>query len=353
MHGHGVSVHSPQGPPQASGARHRASSRRCTLPAVRSVPAVALQQFGAFTLAQALACGWTDSAVRHAVRSGRLDRIRPGVFWLPPATDGHASANTRAAADAVAVLLRVPACVASHRSAAIVRGLPVLRRPDRPCVTVPPGYSGDLAGAHLHRAPLRPGEVQRRGALRTTAAVRTIVDVARESGVADGLVVADAAFAAGLADGPSLARAIGQCRGWAGMRAARRVLDLADGRAESPLESVSRLTLADGGLPVPDLQPDLYDLAGRHLGRPDFYWDDLGVVGEADGAEKYRDPGDLYREKRRQDRMDDAGLVVFRWGWADVGRSGRLPDLAHRAFARAQQRGGARDWVVLPASRCP
>lgn len=49
-------------------------------------------------------------------------------------------------------------------------------------------------------------------------------------------------------------------------------LALGDGRAESPPESHARLRLHDAGIAPDDLQRDLFDSAGRFLGRADMVW---------------------------------------------------------------------------------
>jgi hypothetical protein len=48
------------------------------------------------------------------------------------------------------------------------------------------------------------------------------------------------------------------------------------------------------------------------MGRCDVYWDDLGVVGEADGRDKYT-PDEHYQEKVRQEQMKAVGLLFTRW----------------------------------------
>jgi hypothetical protein len=95
------------------------------------------------------------------------------------------------------------------------------------------------------------------------------------------------------------------------------------------------------------------DLAGRFLGRVDLYWDEYGVVGEVDGKDKYRDdPFDAWwREKRRHESLDEAGLVVVRWGRADLEDIPRLVQRLHAAFARGLRRGSARRWVAIPTER--
>jgi hypothetical protein len=71
------------------------------------------------------------------------------------------------------------------------------------------------------------------------------------------------------------------------------------------------------------------------VARVDFYWDELGVVGEADGRLKYSDGSDLYAEKRRQEAIEDLGLRCVRWGWSDLSSF----DLVAQKLRRAASRG--------------
>jgi hypothetical protein len=108
----------------------------------------------------------------------------------------------------------------------------------------------------------------------------------------------------------------------------------ADGRMESPLESVVRGRCILLGLPLPEPQVWLSDSQGV-IGRVDFLWPGSGVVGEADGRVKYRD-NELWREKLRQERLEEAGFVVLRWTWAQA----HAPDAAFRdRVLRALARG--------------
>ena len=82
--------------------------------------------------------------------------------------------------------------------------------------------------------------------------------------------------------------------------------------AQTYFETVSRLVLVGQGLPEPQLQVPIYDEDGL-IGYVDMYWDDLAVIGEADGAVKYVDREVLIAEKRREDRLRARGFGVVRW----------------------------------------
>lgn len=98
---------------------------------------------------------------------------------------------------------------------------------------------------------------------------------------------------------------------------ARRALNLARTGAQSPLESLSRLRLVRAGLPEPRLQVPIHDQQGL-IGYVDMLFEELGVVGEADGQVKYATREDLVQEKRREDRLRSEGYGVVRWDWAQA-----------------------------------
>ncbi|MBD8042998.1 hypothetical protein H9638_04145 [Arthrobacter sp. Sa2BUA2] len=122
---------------------------------------------------------------------------------------------------------------------------------------------------------------------------------------------------------------------------AKRVIDFADRRSESPGESYSRAMLHRHGFPVPELQHEFVTPAGRF--RTDFFWKDQGLVGEFDGAGKYgRGPAaeapswdTLLQEKQREDAIRATGVGFVRWSWADVGKPAQHPDGMVQRLMRA------------------
>lgn len=182
----------------------------------------------------------------------------------------------------------------------VAHNLPTLSLPARPCLTVPAGTpTSSLAGCHLHRAALPTSDVVLHANTPVTSVARTVIDVARKHGLDCGVVAADAALHARMAGLPDLAQVVDRCAGWPGRHHAAATLNHCDGSAESPLESLSRLRMAEHGLPPPSTQVELGDELGRFVGRVDFYWPEFGVAGEADGATKYQDPNALVAEKLR------------------------------------------------------
>ena len=86
-----------------------------------------------------------------------------------------------------------------------------------------------------------------------------------------------------------LLAAVGEQKGRRGIVNVRELVELADGRAESPMESEARLVFIDGGLPVPELQLEIVDLYGK-LWRVDFAWPDCKLIAEYDSVEWHANP---------------------------------------------------------------
>ena len=179
------------------------------------------------------------------------------------------------------------------------------------------------------------------GSLRVTSLARTCLDVARTTQLRDALVATDGALRLGLRE-RDLTEALRVMTGWPGTRTAKRVVRLADGRRESPLESFGSAVWAENGLPPSIPQVWIYDEDGL-VGRVDELWQDMQTVGEADGMVKYSEPyradvHPLVAEKIRQERLERAGLAVVRYGSADLWRwPGRTADRVREAFARGRR----------------
>lgn len=227
--------------------------------------------------------------------------------------------------------------------------------PSRPCLTTRPGTCGSWPSGryHVHRGRLSSVDVIGQAGIRRTDVARTVVDVAREIGVEQAVVIADATLERDLADFGTLFTAVSRLPGGPGVAAASRAIALARYGAQSPLESVSRLRLERAGLPEATRQETIFSVGGHFLGRVDFYWDDVGVVGEADGLGKYTALGVLREEKLRQERLEQAGLVIVRWGWRDLDDLVGLVRRVSWAHERGSRRHAAnRRWRTGTELRC-
>lgn len=120
-----------------------------------------------------------------------------------------------------------------------------------------------------------------------------------------------------------------------------RAWDFADGRAESALESESRVVLAQISCPAPTLQKVVHTAIGEF--RMDFCWEREQVAGEVDGKVKYFDPQYTngldpaevhYREKRRREALEAEGWKLVRWGKAELRNPQELIKRLSRAGLR-------------------
>lgn len=133
------------------------------------------------------------------------------------------------------------------------------------------------------------------------------------------LAALDAALRSGTCTRAELWRAAVAQAGRRGIVAVRGLLPVADGRAESPMESEARLVMLDGGLPVPELQYRVVDGNGE-LRRLDFAWPERRVAAEYDGEFWHDDPAAIRRDRRRQVALQEVGWTVERIVLEDVRR---------------------------------
>jgi len=211
--------------------------------------------------------------------------------------------------------------VASYHSAAILHRLDLLK--SRPgsvvTLTLPPDKTWNRArpaGMIFHSAQLPPEHLTKLYNLHVTTAARTVIDLARTLPFADAVVIADSALRAEKATKTELGSVLKACPSWPGVKQARRVVEFADERAESPLESVARVVFAQFGLDPPDLQSTIFTPAGAF--RVDFLWTRHQVVVEADGLLKYKDGSDAISQFERDRHLRDAGYKVVHFTWKEL-----------------------------------
>ena len=320
---------SPVGPVRAWQAQWAARARELASRGDDLLDLAAGQGF-VLTRSQARAHGVSDAEVRRLLRNGTWTSPRFGVVAIIPDARGVGPAVAATAA----VLVR-PEHVISHRSAAVLHGLPLLRLPMIPEVTaVVPSTLGRRFGVAVRSAALCADELSAWYGAPVTTAARTVMDVARGERRA-GLVAADAALHERLVTPDDLACVSRRTTGWPGARAAREIVALASALAESPLESLVRLSVLDAGLPAPQLQVRVDDPADGWWCRVDMLWPEPRVVLEADGKIKYSGV-ELWREKRRQLRLERLGYRVVRAIWSDVVHDPRGLIEHLRTYMRAQ-----------------
>lgn len=307
---------------------------------------------GPFTRAQAIAAGYSAARIRRFLADGAWVVVRHGVYVPASALAAVADDPERRHAVEVSALLLALGrdAVGAGSSAARILGLDTLREPAELVVLVdgPVMRGARRDGYVVRRAALPAGHRTTRHGVPITTAARTVLDLAREWPLVDAVVAADSAMRTARTSLSELHAVLADCAGWPGIQRATRVVDLADPNCESALESISRVAMHTEGLPPPRTQVVISDANGP-FARVDFLWYDERVIGEADGLGKYEPDGrrsvrDIVRaEKRREERLADAGYEVVRWGWEDAQTPARLAQRLRASFARGieRQRGRA------------
>jgi very-short-patch-repair endonuclease len=112
-----------------------------------------------------------------------------------------------------------------------------------------------------------------------------------------------------------------------------RVIDLAEKKTESAMETRLRMLLVLAGLPRPKVQIPIHDDDGRFLARPDMLYSLQRLAIEYDGG-NHRDR--LVDDDRRQNRLIGSGLRILRFTAADVyGAPESVADVRRAIAARA------------------
>jgi hypothetical protein len=297
---------------------------------------------GIVTTGELLAAGLSDRRIRTLVRCGDLYQVGHGVY-----ADGAKARDMLKLRDgrqlldlAGAVAAVWPQAIVSHQSAAYLHSIDLLARPDHAAsLTYPPRRGGTVrAGVRLHAATVPATQITSVVGLSVTTPARTVVDLARTLEFRAGVVTADSALHRKLTTKPELQAVLATCPRWRGARRAAEIIELADARAESPLESIARVAFSDCGLPPPELQVWLGGTA-EPIGRVDFYWRKYRTIAEVDGALKY-DGADGPARARQQLRRDmllrEDGFEVIHFTWDQINDT---PQRVAASIRAAFQRG--------------
>lgn len=245
--------------------------------------------------------GWGSRTLTTAIEERQLHRVRRGWYIEQTRWQAlHPESRHRAEVIAAAFAAAGSDPVFSHVSAAVLWGLPLFRlRPERVHVMTMPDRRHSTQRMLRHEGALAERDITEVAGIRCTSLSRTVFDVIRTVGPEAAITLADAALAqvggepwafdddaAGVLLGDLSARV--RAPGARGILQARRTVELADGRAQLPLESVTRLRLHQLGFARPVLQ---VPVARRDGG---YFWMDIALEQsrtfiECDGRSKYVD----------------------------------------------------------------
>jgi len=236
-------------------------------------------------------------SIRTALAADQIQRVAKGVYALPEAPSALTAARSHGG-------------VISHLSAAQHWGMKVITPPSLPHVTLPPGR---LRRSRGRSCVLHWAEVPCRGDV--TTPVRTVLDCVRTLPLAEALAVSDSALHEGLVDPCDLFDSAAALRG-PHRRRIQQVVGLADGRAESVLESALRAILIEAG--IDGFIPQIAVREDQFSARLDLGHPILKIGLEADGFEHHGGRTALVRDCRRHVNLSIRGWLVLRFSWEDV-----------------------------------
>ncbi|MDQ1171492.1 hypothetical protein QE392_003296 [Microbacterium proteolyticum] len=240
-------------------------------------------------------------------------------------------------ARAYAAIASIPPIFAT-RTAAALHGLPLLADDEKTHVISTADRPGSGYEVVRHRGQLDEDDLTEIGGLRCTSLSRTVADLARTDSRERAVSAADAAlrkvafrapetYDDDAADGFTDMALAHISPTSVGRAKARWVLTFANGRAQLPGESISRIRLRELGFAPPSLQVPVAGPRGCTYW-VDFGLDDADAWGEFDGTSKYRDQTMtggrstsevVEREKRREDWIRGVTKrALVRWGWGDI-----------------------------------
>ncbi|MHA6668888.1 hypothetical protein ACX3O0_08450 [Homoserinimonas sp. A447] len=324
---------------------------------------VAVPRQGVLLASDLRRLGYDTRSLSREVGKGTMRRLLRGAY-AESAVWAEADARERHILRLRAIDgTRAVQPVFSHASAAALHELPVLGAwPRNGHVSAdPPGRSRNGVSYHQALAGRTPALI---GGLACTSLADTLVDVALSSGFRSATMSIDHALrsvalaanhgvrskslvspeatqaAAEFKD--LLMDALHQVAPVRNLRRAEKAIAFATHLSESPGESLSRCGFHLLGFPAPELQHEFYDRQG-FIGRGDFWWPGIRLLGEFDGEDKYKNPVFLggrtphqafMDEKRREDRIRATKVDVSRWDWMTALELPRLYALLFAAGLR-------------------
>lgn len=222
-------------------------------------------------------------------------------------------------------------CVVSHRSAALLHGLPLVCPVPGRVEQIVPRSSGGVRTSvrHARPLPLAEGERTEVAGVAVTTVARTLVDLAACSPVWAAVPAVDAARAAGRVRVEELHAVAAEHPTLVGLRRALHAVWVSIDRSQGPAESLSRLVLRHSGeVPPPGFGVPAEGFDDEPLGRLAFRWGRQRVVAIVDETpDDVIDPG----RSLMAAELGELGDRVLRWGWDEVEHPHRLVRLVREA----------------------
>lgn len=263
---------------------------------------LAKAQHGVLARRQLLGLGFSASAIRHRLESGRLWPLTRGIYSVGPPR------GTREQRWSAAVLACGDGAMLSHRSAAALWGVgeELAGRID---VTVRGRNDSRRAKVKVRSRPsLRAVDVVERDEIPVTSIVQTLVDLATELTDSRMERAVNEADKHDLIDPEAMREALRERIGEPGVKRLAGLLDKRTFRlSDEELERRFRPIAAAAGFPVEETKAWVNGV------EVDFHWPRLGLVVETDGLRYHRTPAAQSRDRVRDQTHTAAGLTQLRF----------------------------------------
>jgi very-short-patch-repair endonuclease len=268
---------------------------------------LARAQHGVLALRQLSALGFSEKAIRHRLRTGRLHRIYRGVYAV-----GRPDLS-REARWMAAVLACGDGAFLTHRSAGALFGI-CAERPDRIEVGVRVAHPVGPAEIRVRRRPsLANEDVGTMRRIPVTSPLCTMIDLATELPSKDLARSVNEADKLDVIDVETLRAGLDPRVGQPGVRLLVALLDRDTFvLTEEELERLFLPLVREVGLSHPMTKQMVNGF------EVDFYWPDLKFVVETDGLRYHRTPFAQAKDARRDQAHTAAGYTRLRFSHHQV-----------------------------------
>lgn len=296
-----------------------------------------------FTYTQARAEGLSRDVLTELCRLGFLRRPIKGVYVVSQVGD---SVELRARA----LRLVVPEdCVICDRHAGWLHGAEMVLAPNehlelRPVSVFRPSGMGRLRNglADSGERNLTPGDVVELQGLRVTTPLRTAWDLGRQRSRDTALSGLDAMLRLAKFEKAELVYGVQRFGRMRWVTVLRELSPIADGRAESPGESVLRLRWIDLALPTPRPQVPVV-LPGGRMVYLDVGSEAARLAAEFHGWAWHSSPQQVVHDDERLGLVEAEGWVIKAvWRTNLWGRQADVDRILQQGLIEARQRFGAR-----------
>ncbi len=311
-----------------------------------AIRAIVSRQDGLLTAQQARSVGLTKYDVDNAVRAGRWLALLRGIYLIDAEPyDDRVPQRTWWRA---ALLAHGPGfCLVGGTGARLfgLHGMPVIETsvevagsqitPRHPRPTVLPQLA---AGPEIvvRQVMIDPSEIEIVDGLPVRRGDLTVIDAALPLDRKRMLALLDSALHREVATIEEIELAYERAKGRRGIARLRPLIPLADGRAESMLESFVRLDCIDGDVPPDDLQYPVRSEDGHLIALGDLGWYKRRrrpLLGEADGRSVHELPEAVFRDRTRGNALAAYACDTVRFTYADTFRRGYVAAVVRNALA--------------------